>query len=143
MRRCMAEYQMRCARAYAIGVRAIARGGNEARVGSEAEIVVAAESNVIAAVDHDTGALGAVEHAAHAAQAARLERGEIGGEIEGHVTQKALGRRRAVSEIKALRRRDFTPHCLRLTRDFHWMHAKLVEQRAIALSFRIAGRQEL
>src|SRR6185436_5876786 len=73
----------------------------------------------------------------------RLERGEIGGEIEGHVTQKALGGRRAVSEIKALRRRDFTPHCLRLTRDFHWMHAKLVEQRAIALSFRIAGRQEL
>src|SRR6187549_2150514 len=106
MCRGMAQYQMRCTRAYAIGARAFARGGNEPRIGGEPEVIVAAESDVVAAVDHDAGALRAFEHAAHAAQAARLERGEIGGEIEGHVTQKALGRRRAVSEIKALRRRD-------------------------------------
>ena len=68
----------------------------EPRIGGEPEVVVAAESNVIAAVDHDAGALRAVEHAAHAAQAARLERGEIGGEIEGHDAGSA--RRKACGE---------------------------------------------
>ena len=88
---------MRCTRAYAIGARAFARGGNEPRIGSEPEVIVAAESDIVAAVDNDAGALRAVEHAALAAQAARLERGEIGGEIEGHVTQESA-RRKACGE---------------------------------------------
>jgi len=116
MRGSVTEYQVRCARADAVTLGAFAHGGGETRVCGESQVIIAAEGDDLAAVDHRARALRAIERAACALEPARLEPGKLGGEIcEGHRLSPAPRLHRA--------------------------HAEAREQLAVARSFRVAGGQ--
>src|SRR5258705_3132385 len=77
----VAEYQMRRAGADSVRACAGACGRYQPRIGGQTQIVIAAKCDIVAAVDDDTRALRALQHAAMAPQAACLQRNEISGEI--------------------------------------------------------------
>jgi hypothetical protein len=71
------EYQVRSAGADTVQSSPFARGFYELRVRSEPEIIIAAESDVLATVHLYMRALGRLEYAATAAQAFGVERGKL------------------------------------------------------------------